>query len=426
MASMPIRFFILFFFLVEQFFPLSRAWAALPRGIKSVVVWETEDGIEDEASRKTADILRQRLSTETPLHVIDPKKVREVLAYYKDYQHSPKDVQIEEAKSLLARGKEHYYHFAFVEAGAELKKSIRIFESNPHFTPSAGQTLVDSWIMLALVHAATREKEKAVENFQKVLALAPFYKLDEKGFAPSVRKLFQKAREKLPDLPPGEIRIKSDPKVAEIYLNGIYQGISPMVLSELPSGNYFLSVRANHYQSNEGNVSLQPGEKIMFRPKLSWRGPNPPKSGQTPNESFSQIEEGLRIAKLLKADKVIWVDVDPGWITCRMVDRKYRTSHKPIVIPLNTKTVDWEENFKHLVPLLLAQTELDLTNRPLADFDVEGNTDPILLGKRRRKIPKGVVFGGLGALSVGGVVIGLLAAGGSKSPNTGEIFLSFK
>lgn len=393
----------------------------------SIVVQPVHNGSFDEASDKTAEVLREKLREKKFLTLIDPKKVEAVLSYYKNLQNTSDAPQTDQARDLLERAKEHYFQFAYSDANAELTKAIEIFNGDPKLILKEGQTFFDSYIALALVDAAQKKKAEAINHFKNALHLNPLYQLDAKVFAPSIQKLFQQAKEEVEKEGVGDVEIGSDPKVADIYINGIYQGVAPLKLSSLPTGSYNLSFQANNYQSVDQTFSLEAGQKLKLHRKLYWGGAkNSAKKEKKEENVRRQIEEGLRIAELLKTDKVLMVDVEGDVVATRLVDRQFKAGHTPIFISLKNDTENLETQLNKLVELVVAQTQLNLLKNPQAYLDPKGVGDPILLGKRHKKISKGILFGGLGVIAAGGILAGFLLSGGSSTPSAGSLSVSFK
>ncbi|OGQ04872.1 MAG: hypothetical protein A2W61_00410 [Deltaproteobacteria bacterium RIFCSPLOWO2_01_44_7] len=391
----------------------------------TIVVKALHDASNNEASDKTADVLRQKLSEIHSLYIVDPQKVEAVLSYYPNYGVSSENQNLEEIKNLLVRARDHYFQFAYLESKAELQRIIQIFGENLDLALSDGQTFLDSWITLALVHSALNQKEEVANDFRQVLKINPLYELDRKAFAPSILKLFANAKEALSQEATGPVSITTNPKVAEIYLNGIYQGVSPLNFPSMPEGEYHLSFKANNYNPVHQKISVKSDQKLALHPRLYWTGSTKKVAQNNQAKARHEIEEGLRIAKLLKVDKVLMVDVDANSIAARLVDSRYRASHRPIIINLSKNQGGLEENVNQLVRFITAQTKLNLLQHANTELDPDGTSDPILLGKRGRKISKAVLFGSIGALGVGGV-LAILLSGGSKPPQTGSVALSFK
>ncbi|MDO8526522.1 MAG: PEGA domain-containing protein [Deltaproteobacteria bacterium] len=425
------KIFILLVFVLQQVVPVFETRADFKKETSLVVV-PIHDGSADEASDKTAAVLHSKLSETTPLHVVAAQKVDAVLSYHRNFNLASPDSELEKAKDLLKRAREHYFTFAYGEAEAELGRIGEIFKGNAQYLDEEGGVLLDSLVTLAMVHAAGRKKGEALEDFKKVLTLHPLYQLDPKGFAPSIQKLFAEARESFDQSAGGTLEVTTDPKVAEVYLNGIYQGVAPLFLTPLPPGEYRITLKANNYETVHKTVLLVAGNNIKVSGRLRWENADKSKSKtnlESVQSSRHQIEEGTRTADLLKVDKVLLVNVDNATIVLRLVDRKYRAGHNPIVIERSENSEQLEKNLDQTARFILAQTELDLLKNPTAHLDPDGVGSPILLGRPRKKISKGLLFGGLGVVGLAGLVAGILAAtagGDNAGTKTGSLSLSFK
>ena len=414
---------VFFLFLVLGLWSMVHGPAFAADKTTTLAVQSWQESVENEASAKTADILRQKLREIPFLYVVDPQKTEAVISYHSGYKIPADPALTAEAENWLNRAKQHYYNFAFSEAHAELKPVLELFAANPGLLLDAGVLLVDAYVTKALIDSALKQKENVEDDFQKILAVNPLFELDAVNYAPSFRKIFNTVRENFLQNADSRLVVKSDPKAVEVYLNGIYQGVAPLTLGPLPAQAYQIRFVANRYAMLDKNIVLKPGKSLSLSPKMIWAGALPKKA-----KNRNQIREGLRIAELLKTDKVLLVDVDQKSITARLVDRRYRAGHIPLSFPLNIDSPALGENLDKMVRLIAAQTQVDLTKNPMAHLDPDGMGDPILLTKHRRKIPKGFLYGGLGAVGVGGLVAGILAAsgGGASTPQTGSVSLNFK
>lgn len=138
--------------------------------------------------------------------------------------------------------------------------------------------------------------------------------------------------------------------------------------------------------------------------------PEPELSGEE-----RQLEEGLRAAQGMNADKVLLVDVDADRLTARMIDPSLRAGHPPLTLKLEKDAEGLEAGIERLTRLLFAQTQIDLPRAKAAN------------PKAGKKSSRKFLWGGLGLLGVTGLVAGILAAsGGSSEPPAGSISLEFK
>ncbi len=84
-----------------------------------------------------------------------------------------------------------------------------------------------------------------------------------------------------PRLPPqpqkGMIDVETVPYGAKIFLNGIYQGISPITIYNLFPGTYPLEAKLVGYYDDKKNVTINAGQTVHYRPNLRrLQPPSPP------------------------------------------------------------------------------------------------------------------------------------------------------
>ena len=381
-----------------------------------------------EASQKTANLLSEKLGTMPGIYVIDSKKVDTILDYYKTYDAGENLPDLETAQSLLTQAKEHYFNFEYKVAEAELQRIVTFFDRRPELLFDAGLLLRDTHVTLGLVRVALRGKNEAVQDFQNALKLDSNYQLSEINFPPSIHQLFANAATLQSQQPKGSLTVQTSPKVVEVYLNGVYRGVSPLTLNGLEAGEHFLSLKANRYESVNQKVTIISENPVTVERKLSWvfRNPGKQREERKPeNTVWRQVADAVRVANLLKVDKVLTVQATPKKITTRLVDRQLRTSLKPIIISLRGNTKTLERDIDQLVRLLYAQTQLDLSKNAAAHIDTQGIGDPIVLGKRPRKLNKKIIWGGVAALSVSGLLMGLLSGNDGGKP-VGAVSVNFE
>jgi hypothetical protein len=71
--------------------------------------------------------------------------------------------------------------------------------------------------------------------------------LDPKVFPPSMIELFNKVKEEVGSAPVGTVLAKSTPAGAEVYLNGVFKGITPASLAKVPEGTHFVRMEKDGY-----------------------------------------------------------------------------------------------------------------------------------------------------------------------------------
>lgn len=398
------------------------------RARTTLVIQAVKTSEGDEASQKTADLLRKKLSSMPDIYVVDPAKVATILAYYEQQDLGNGFPGREEAARLLAEAKEHYFQLDYDLAEGELTRIVALFENDSKLLFDSGLILRDSYVTRGLVRAARKQKEEAIRDFQQALRLDPGTELSSELFPPSIRNLFDKAMSHQGQTPKGSLSVETFPKVTEVILNGIYRGVSPLTLTDLDIGEHHLTLKANRYQTVRQIVSILPNEVTKTERKLGWDSRLSARHAkkESAGTSWSEVEEGVRMAHLLKVDKVLFVKAAESGIEARFVDRKLRSGLKPISISFQSGTDSLESDIEQMVRLLYAQTQIDLSREALAHLDQRGLGDPILLGVRRGKISRKILWGGVSAVGIGGLVLGLLNVGSGGGEKVGNVSVSFK
>lgn len=121
---------------------------------------------------------------------------------------------------------------------------------------------VKAWTMKLASQIANGETKPALKEMEQVLALDPKAEFPSAYFPPDAIAQSEKLRKKLNNSPATTLEIRSVPVPAEIYLDGTYQGISPVSASGLKGGaEHFITAIAPGYalvqiRAREGVVAL--------------------------------------------------------------------------------------------------------------------------------------------------------------------------
>lgn len=398
---------------------------------RSVLVQPIRDGDCDAESESLGLMIADAMGVTTRHRIIDPIRAFDALAYY-DESKSP-DGDFHEAKRSMATAKEHYFQFRYDEAAAELERAVSILEERRDKIGEMGGILQNAYLSLAVVSKSRGKLNEARGALSSALRLNPSLSLSEREYPPSFMELFRQTRNQAVDGQGGAIDVSTKPPVAEIYLNGVFQGISPLTLEGLPSGAYHISLKANRYRSIDKDVNVSGGEVVRIRERLKWISKRSQKNSEAKADAEREIGLALQMADTMKAEKVILVDVDSAGgdstvARARMVDRKFRAGQRPVVLPRGIFEDDSTEAIADMVRYLAAQVEVDLTKNPARDIDPLGVGDPVLLGNRRKPVVKNPIFwGAIGAAAAAAIAGGVAASvSGGSSDNKGDVMVRFK
>lgn len=394
----------------------------------SIVIQPQNDGVSDEITGDITVVLRKALPVIMPVHVVSQQITNEVLAYHQR-DGVAESAGKESASEMLSRAKEHYFQLQYDEALAEASRAVDLLFSGD--LADNGSLLQDALLTQAIVAKAADKPALAKDSFDRAVHLNPFYLIDRKLFSPSIVEMFEKSRSELMRGAKGSLSVQTDPEAAEVFLNGILQGVTPLDLPQIPAGSYILSIKTNKYQPVSKTITITDGQRIVMNEKLMWIKTQEGKKSTQIQNAKAEIEEGLRIADNLKTDKAVIIDCDEsgrgGTIYARMVDRQFRAAHRPIIVEYAAKE-ERAQAIADLAQTLANLARINLLSDPMKYLDPDGLGDPILLAGKKREIYKRPIFwGAIGTAAAGAIVGGIMAAmSGGDSPRTGSVAVQFK
>lgn len=375
------------------------------------------------SSEEVARSVASLLSRTTSYHIIDRGIVRQVVAYH----HGPSaPVGFVGAREHLARAQEHYFHLHYEDAAAEARRAVRVLERDSSSLHDKGRLLFDALMTQAMIARAMKDDELMGIALSRAAGLDPLRELDRALYPPSVVKLFGRSRAASAKRGVGALRVRTHPAVAEIYLNGIPCGITPATLNDLPAGDYALMIRTNKYAPVKKSVIVTAGKTKSVSAKLVWQ------RGKGKSVRRGEIDEALALADLLKADRAVLLSTEEkkdgsGEMRARLVDRTYRAAYRPIIARYDAARRDGVmEEFANEIA---EQLRYDLASNPADLLDPEGNADPVLLGRNKRKLYRQPLFwGAVGTVVAGAIAGGVIAAigGGGSSDDRGNVRVRFQ
>jgi hypothetical protein len=198
----------------------------------------------DEFSRKAASVLghlvRENFRRAKEFDLID---VRHLL------NKGAQDTRlrsVKKAHKLLAKGKEQYDDLeldvaieVLGKAQDEYKKAVGRFGD--------GQKYLEILLFLGASHILSGDAELGADAFRSVALFDKRKTLDAKMFPPSMIDIFNGAKAQAAAAPVGMVQMKSNPPASEVYLNGVYKGITPVTMVKVPEGSHFVRVEKDGY-----------------------------------------------------------------------------------------------------------------------------------------------------------------------------------
>lgn len=396
---------------------------AAPAVKRSVAVVAATDGDADDLCRAAAEAIAAALSFATPLQVIDPRQAAAVGAY--QYPGTPS--RGEAHAPLLAAAKEHYFAFRVQDARAEAERALAGLQSAPLDAESGPQRL-DAALTLAQIARSQGDQQGMRRAIAAALAVDPLLELAAQQYPPGIVRACEEQRRGLQSAPAGELVVESIPPAAEVLINGISRGVTPLTLPELPAGDYALTVRANRYRPEQRQVRIAAGGRERVRAKLAWARQGD--RGAADGDSASAVREGVRLAEALRADMVVLVDAasaagERQSLRLRLVDRASRAGMKPIEVP-NFGGPAKNDQLAEITSRLARQLQVELDTDPARWLDPAGEADPVLMGKAKRPLHRRPLFwAGVGTAAAAAIIGGILASM-SSGDSPGAVRIQFK
>jgi hypothetical protein len=388
----------------------------------SAAILPRMDGDMDSESRDLADALSDLMRLMTDHHIVDGAKAEQITRYRGGVQKTePGDIQ-----SLIASAKEHHFAFKHAAARRDIDEAIALLSGRP-LDRETGPVALDAYLSKAMIAVSTGDDAGTEDGLRRALSIDPILDLSGKDYPPSLKERLTSLKAEMGANNSGALSVKSRPAAAEVYVNGIMQGVTPLELEGLPAGEYSLAVAANRYAPDERSIAVLPDTTVKIKSKLRWA-----KGAEAGGDGTvgSDVRSALDMADALKVEKVVMIDADAGSegslvISAQVVDRGLRTGLKPLVLP------EVLPEYKHnqvaeMANMLVDQLGADPLDNPNEMIDPIGEGDPIVLGKRKKPLVKQPLFWGIVGTIVAGAVAGGIAASMSGGSGTGNLKVSFK
>jgi hypothetical protein len=406
----------------------------------TVAVIPVRDGVSDNISDDLAESYRNALSR-SGFQVVSRDVADQVLDYSGNVRpkESAGDEGEGEGEGLLAQAKESYFNFDNKRALTFARGAIEKITAacGPR---KCGEALRDAYVTAGLILSAQRDESGDAERyFQEAVKIDPSYTPDRKIVSPSVAEAMASARAAVIAGGVGDLVVQTDPPTAEVYLNGILKGVTPLTLKTLPAGGYGLEISADRYRLIAEDITITSDKTLTFDRRLVWDGA--PGAHGLPIQNITtggfdtkgQIEEGLAAADRLKVDRLLLVDADEsgdgGEIALRMVDRRFKAGFDPVVVRYRPDKEGLPKDLNISARTIIKQAGADVSKNPSKYLDPSGIGDPILLGKRRRALTESPAFWMMVAGVLAGAAGGAASAmggGGGAGEGLGSIGVQFK
>jgi hypothetical protein len=173
--------------------------------------------------------------------------------------------------------------------------------------------LLDVMAAKALALHARGEKAEAGNEFSKLYTLKP-YTVDPKRLTPEASATVEEVRSRIGGVPSTILEVQTPPAAAWVFVDGVYQGVSPLEAKGFAPGMHYITAIAPGYDQVQERHVVGPGlvAKVAMSPSLA---------GQALLAKLRQAQaalvlgqgaggpEAAAVAQWAKADEVLVVGV---------------------------------------------------------------------------------------------------------------------
>ncbi|MBK7862292.1 MAG: PEGA domain-containing protein [Archangiaceae bacterium] len=119
---------------------------------------------------------------------------------------------------------------------------------------------IEAQVGKAAGYSVSEENKEAKQEIERALVLAPKTKLSDAQFPPELLKYAETVRQKLKGAR-GKLSVRTEPPGARVWVDGIYRGVSPVTVEQVPAGQHFVVAGLGGYAL--ATEELGPGEKLI-------------------------------------------------------------------------------------------------------------------------------------------------------------------
>lgn len=397
-------------------------------GQLKAVLLELSDGRTDPKTlSKVSTILRDQLASEEKFSVLSQESTE---AFFRANPNLMQRIDLSHPLNrYLDEARQFYAEYQLKEAIGVLSNTIDSYRAaNPPMNQQF--YLVDAYIQLGDIYAGANKKRDARNTFKEAVRLNPEREITRKEYAPKTLAHFEAAKEEyLSKAKVIKLDVFSNPKKADVYVNGVHQGQTPIRLDRFTSGEHFVLAKKAGYRPMAKKIKIDSNYqrvKLNLEKDESTKQNFPGIMVEDMRNVDEQVRMAAKVGNLLNVDKVVLVSVqEVGYnhkVSARMIDMKYHASHKPKSVEVLDLPKDTRAATQVISQDLVAMADIDLSKNPKKYADSE----VIVIGTKKKKsfLKSPILWGLLSVAVAGGATAGILlgtrgGGGGNDSTTVG-------
>ncbi len=154
--------------------------------------------------------------------------------------------QIDLARGAYQKGREAMQRLELDAAIPQLQDAVdQLIEVLPYIKK---QELADAMLALAVAQLEKGSRRACNAALIRLLTWRNDYQFDAEQFPPDIKEPLEEARRAVSKLAHGQAHITSEPDGAQVFVDGTYQGVTPLDAGDLLVGEHFLTFKKIGYR----------------------------------------------------------------------------------------------------------------------------------------------------------------------------------
>lgn len=171
------------------------------------------------------------------------------------------------AEELYRQGREAYDNLELEEAVKLLRQAARDLDARLDEVLDRN-LLTDIYIYWGSALVLSGQKKPGETVYRKLLVLHPEAELDSMVFPPSLTATFSRIAKEVQSSSTGGLRIESATPGAEVWVDGTFRGISPVLLERLVEGQHIIRLVRRGHRSWGRKKKVHAGSQEVIRQGL--------------------------------------------------------------------------------------------------------------------------------------------------------------
>ena len=177
-----------------------------------------------------------------------------------DPAHARAELAFAEAEKLVQKGRAAYEEFELDKASKVLKDALVRYQRHAGHLRSY-EKLAEVHMLLGAIYSLEGQQKSASLSMQNAYVAYPDIQPDPRLYNPTMRELFQWSIKELERNSTGSAAVTSTPSYARVYVDGVFRGVTPLVVPKLGPGPHQLKLLKDGFRHFGRIVRVKPGRE---------------------------------------------------------------------------------------------------------------------------------------------------------------------